>query len=149
MLSILKNAAFIGLISVMLFTHAYAEPNSTTESSIEITPLTEDDATTVVLSYLSALQQGDTVTIKHLLGGKYLEKRRVVLDNPNYANTLSRIYSSATSKVLGTEVIDLKSMAVDTQIELSKDEILQSRFIIMRDKDQQLKIVEELDNSNL
>jgi len=148
MLNYLKRAALISLMSLLLFSNGFAELESSSANE-QATPVSGEEATSVVSSYLSALAQGDTSTIKLLLGGKALEDRRIVLDNPSYANSLSKIYSNATSKVLGTEAIDLQNIAVDALIELSQDEILQCRFIVARDENQQLKIIEELEHSQL
>ncbi len=152
MLNYFKQAMLISLMSLLFISYSSAEINeqdSDLEQAQVQTPLSEDEATAVVLSYLDALSQGDTLTIKQLIDGNYLEKRRGILDNPNYTNTLSRMYSNANSEILGTEYIDdqQQRIAVDTLIELSKDEILQSRFIITR-VDQELKIVEEVESAN-
>lgn len=103
----------------------------------------ESEARSVVLTYLDALGQGDIFTIKQLLGDEFLEQRRNALDNPSYSSFLSKRYSLASSSIVGTQQLNQHQMAVDALIELSPDEALQCRFIVIQDENAQLKIVEE------
>ncbi len=106
--------------------------------------ISDDEARSIVVTYLDALSQGDTFTIKQLLGGKYLDKQSRLLSNPSYSNMLSKLYSSATSSIVNTEIINQKQIAVDARIELSPQEVIEPRFIISADEQQQLKIVDEI-----
>lgn len=113
------------------------------QNLIQDTFVSDIEAEAVVSTYLGALQQGDTITIKQIIGGNLLEARGNLLDNPSYSNTLSRIYSTANTNVTKVSYIDSQRIAVDTVIELNPDEILQCRFIVAKDESEQLKIIEE------
>ena len=143
MLNNLKNAALISLVSLLLHSYTYAQNENQIAENLTI----ESEASSIVLNYLDALSQGDTIAIKELLGGQYLENRSTQLDNPNYTNTLSKIYSNANSEILDTEIIDDINIAVDTKIALSPDEILWRRFIVTKDDDEKLKIIDEREHS--
>jgi len=103
----------------------------------------DQEARAVVATYLDALAQGDTFTIKQLLGSDYLQQRQSILDNPAYPNLLSARYSVATSRILATQQINQNTMAVDALIELSKQETLQCRFILAKSGSDQIKIIRE------
>ena len=103
----------------------------------------EDDARSIVITYLDALSQGDIFTIKQLLGDDFLDQRRNALDNPSYPTFLSNRYSLASSSIVRTQQISQNQIAVDALIQLSPDEALQCRFIVAQDENANLKIVEE------
>lgn len=135
----LLRVAFAGLACLLLCSTGWAQDQN----------LPSDyEARSIVLTYLDALSQGDVFTIKQLLGGDFLEQRRNSLDNPSYANLLSKRYSLATSSIVGTQQINQHHLAVDALIELSPDEALQCRFIVAVDENEQLKIVEETHYDN-
>ena len=116
-------------------------------TATQAAPFSEADAKSVVLRYLDALSQGDTQTIKQLLGDEILESKGIILDNPNYSNMLSKMYGLASYDVIGTSVVDEQNIAVDTVINLSPDERLNPRFILAADNGEDLKIVEEQESA--
>ena len=140
----LLRIIFAGFLYLLLCTMGWAQEQNLPQDN----PLSDIEAESVVSTYLGALQQGDTVTIKQTLGGDLLEARGNLLDNPSYSNTLSRIYSAANSNITRVSYIDAQHIAVDAVIELNPDEILQCRFIVAKDENEQLKIVEETHYDN-
>ena len=135
----LLRIIFAGFLYLLLCTMGWAQEQNLPQDN----PLSDIEAESVVSTYLSALHQGDTVTIKQTLGGDLLEARGSLLDNPSYANRLSKMYSTASSNIVRVSYIDAQHIAVDATIELSPDEVLQCRFIVAQDGSEQLKIVEE------
>jgi hypothetical protein len=133
-----------GFLYLLLCTIGWAQEQNLPQDN----PLSDIEAESLVSTYLSALHQGDTYTIKQTLGGDLLEARGNLLDNPSYSNTLSRIYSTANSNITRVSYIDPQHIAVDAVIELNPDEILQCRFIVAKDENKQLKIVEETHYDN-
>jgi len=105
--------------------------------------LDNSEANSIVSTYLSALSQGDTITIKQVIGGEYLNKRTKQLDNPNYSSKLSKRYSLASSRIIETRATNQESYEVDVVIELNPDEVLACRFIVAMNEEGQLKIIDE------
>jgi len=130
----LTRIILFSLVGLCLYTNSWAQEQSAPS---------DEQARAAVATYLDALAQGDTFTIKQLLGGDYLQQRQSILDNPSYSNLLSARYSVATSHILATQQINQSQMAVDALIELSKQETLQCRFIIAKNKHDQIKIIQE------
>jgi hypothetical protein len=89
-------------------------------------------ANSVVNSYFIALSQGDTVTIKSLLGGDLLEKRKRLLDNPTYQGQLTSIYNNARLNIT-SNVISNDSIAIDGVITLNSGETLHRRYLLRKD----------------
>jgi hypothetical protein len=89
-------------------------------------------ANSVVNNYFIALSQGDTVTIKSLLGGDLLEKRKRLLDNPTYREQLISIYHNAHLNITNN-VISNDSIAIDSVITLNSGETLSRRYLLRKD----------------
>ena len=90
------------------------------------------EADAVINNYFTAQTQGDTGTIKLLLGGVLLEKRKRLLDNPTYPDHLIGIYSNArieiTNNVTGND-----SITIDAVITLNSGETMNRQYLLKKD----------------
>jgi len=92
------------------------------------------EAENVVMSYHSALTQGDTTTIKSLLGGDLLKKRRRLLDNPTYPEHLIRIYNGSTMEIVRNS-INNGLITVEVNIILETGTTQKRRYLLKRNED--------------
>lgn len=92
------------------------------------------EAENIVRGYHLALTQGDTTTIKALLGGDLLEKRRRLLDNPTYPDHLLSVYSGSTIEITKNEMSN-DSVTIEANIILGTGAIQQRRYLLKRNED--------------
>jgi hypothetical protein len=86
----------------------------------------------VVSAYLGALVQGDLETIRQLLGGSFLRKKEMLLNNPDYSARLVELYSGASYEITRLEgEVDGRS-AVDVHLDMGTGGVLGTRFIVDR-----------------
>lgn len=102
------------------------------------------EAEAVVLNYFDALYRGDTVTITTLLAGELLEKRESLLSNPHYAAQLQDLYRDAQFEVVGYDTLDEDAVAIDARISLNEQEVIRSRFILIKDASGQFLVHQEV-----
>jgi len=107
----------------------------------------EENAQNLVSQYLAALIQGDTELLLDSIGGDLLERRRVLLQNPDYSTYLTEVYMGASVSVTGSRQLTANSVAVDAVIEKAADEQLGLIFLVevVKDKGKKLLIVAEQD----
>lgn len=115
---------FILFIFISIAVINYSHAASLTRDQLE--------ADAIVNNYFSALTQGDTNTIKSLLGGDFLEKRKRLLDNPTYPEHLIGIYNNARIDITNN-VISNDSITVDTVITLNSGETMNLKYILKKD----------------
>ena len=121
----IKGLAYILMILPLLYANiAQSAPQS--DAQIE--------AENVVRTYHLALTQGDTITIKSLLGGDLLLKRRRLLDNPIYPSHLIEVYGGSTITIT-RNILNNDSITIEADITLGTGEILQRRYLLTRNTD--------------
>lgn len=111
------------LIILLTGTTAWADEQQTAE---------QEEAQAVVTRYFDALAQGDTETIKYLLGGKFLQRREKILSNPVYPDLLSELYALAEFEIIRSAPVGNNAIAVDTIITLNPQEIIKTRFLLAK-----------------
>jgi len=105
---------------------------------------TKNDARNVVNQYFAALSQGDILAIKDVIGGKILQKRRRLLDNPTYPAFLSKIYQSASFEIVSIELTASKGVKVTAKITLNNNESMPVELLLQADpRVNRLLIVDE------
>ena len=92
------------------------------------------EAENTVRSYHLALTQGDTTTIKALLGGDLLKKRRRLLDNPTYPDHLLSAYSGSTIKIINN-TSENNSISIEADIILSTGEVQRRNYLLKQNVD--------------
>ena len=90
------------------------------------------EARAVLESFLNAQAAGDIETIKESLGGKLLEKRLRLLNNPEYASFLRDIYKDASFEILNYTNLQKDSIQIDVRIDFNKQESKQMRFLLLK-----------------
>jgi hypothetical protein len=101
----------------------------------DITPVSQQQAETVVNDYFLALTTGDTSTIKSLLGGSLLEKRKRLLNNPSYPAHLMDIYNEAQLEITGNTISN-KSITIDATITLNSGKAIKRRYLLKENTNQ-------------
>jgi|GEM_PF-3217323 len=92
------------------------------------------EAENVIRSYHLALTQGDTTTIKALLGGDLLKKRRKLLDNPTYPAHLLNVYSGSTIEIVNN-TSENNSISITAKIILGTGEIQGRDYLLKQNND--------------
>jgi len=90
------------------------------------------DAACVMDKYFQALREGDTRTLKNLLGGYLLRKRKQLLENPRYPALLKKTYRNADFHILNSDVANNK-VTIDVDIIFNSSEKITMRFLLIRD----------------
>ena len=90
-------------------------------------------AVATVTAYLTALTQGDSAAIEGLIGGRFLDERRALLNNPTYPAMLRKLYGQAKFSILGSARADANRVHVDARIVLNPDERIEKRFYLAND----------------
>jgi hypothetical protein len=91
-------------------------------------------AESVVNDYCVALINGDTKTIKQLLGKTLLKKRKKLLDNPQYAYILRERYNNSRYAIFGNKLIDENKVEINVNIVLNEQESLKMKFILIKEQ---------------
>ncbi len=90
------------------------------------------ETTSVMDQYFGALTNGDTATLKMLLGGDLLKKRSSLLNNPEYSGYLSATYLNATFKILSYDTTDPDIVRIDTLITFNQDESIRKQYTLTK-----------------
>ncbi len=93
----------------------------------------EQDARTVLTRYFDALGQGDTSTLRSLIGGDLLRKRARLLDNPTYPSHLVEVYRNAGVQFDQFTTRENDTVVVDVIITLATGEKLKQQFLLAKD----------------
>lgn len=93
----------------------------------------EMEAQAVLTRYFDALSQGDTLTLRSLMGGDLLEKRSRLLDNPSYPAFLVETYGSARYSIDNMEIISPTDIAVEASITFDQESTAQRRFLLRKE----------------
>mgnify|MGYP001184550214 CR=1 FL=1 len=87
----------------------------------------------VLARYFDALSQGDTRTLKSLMGPGLLERRIRLLDNPTYPGYLAETFGQARFNIVGYSETE-EGLVVDVSILLpggNNDDRLEKRLILI------------------
>ncbi len=91
-------------------------------------------AESVVIDYCVALINGDTETIKKLLGETLLKKRKKLLDNPQYDDILRERYSNSRYVIFENKLIDENQVEIDVIFVLNEQGSFKRRFVLTKEK---------------
>ena len=92
----------------------------------------QKDAVAVLNVYLNALIEGDMEGIRGSIGGYLLEKRKKLLDNPDYPSLLRDAYKDASFEILNCKILKKDSTQIDVRIDLNEKESRQLRFLLIK-----------------
>lgn len=93
----------------------------------------QNEAVDVVKVFLNALIGGDTQTIRESLGGDLLNKRKKLLDNPNYAMFLEDTYGDARFEINDCKRINMGRIMVSATVFLKNNETRKMEFLLIRE----------------
>ena len=97
----------------------------------------------VIENYFTALQTGDTVEIRRLLGGNLLKSRARLLTNPTYPLTLIEWYRGASFAITGTYIVDANNVSVETSVSRSNTQQVKYNFTLTKDNNDEFHITDE------
>ena len=89
-------------------------------------------ARSVVEAYLGALVQGDLAAIRQVLGGTFLKKNEILLNDAGYSAKLIEIYSAATYEITGLRGIRGSKVEVDVKLNMSPSSFMDTRLIVSK-----------------
>ncbi len=89
-------------------------------------------AAAIMDQYFLALTSGDTASLKTLLGGRLLEKRKKLLGNPAYSGHLKKTYQDANFKILNYKSNTPDSVTVEVLITLAESETVRKNYRLER-----------------
>ncbi len=95
----------------------------------------EIEAQAVLVSFFNALVEYNTKKIETLLGGKLLEKRKGLLNNPDYSEFLMAKYSNAGFEILRIKGNKKNKIEIDAKIILNDQESMQERYFLEKTTD--------------
>lgn len=97
----------------------------------------------IVENYFVALQSGDTVEIRNLLGGELLRKKKRLLSNPTYPYTLQDWYRGASFSISGTYIVDANKVNVEAIVSRSNTKQVKYSFLLEPDSNGVFRITSE------
>ena len=122
----MKRRWLLGLIgSVLMFGQSVA--HSETAGPADMT-----QARSVVEAYLGALVQGDLAAIRQVLGGTFLKKNEILLNDAGYSAKLIEIYSAATYEITGLRGIRDSKVEVDVTLNMDPSSFMDTRLIVSK-----------------
>lgn len=90
------------------------------------------DAACIIDKYFQALREGDTRTLKILLGGYLLRKRKQLLENPRYPALLKKTYRNADFHILNSTIAN-NQVTIDVDIIFNSSEKITMRFLLIKE----------------
>ena len=93
------------------------------------------EAENVIKIYHLATTQGDTATIRSLLGGDLLKKRSTLLDNPTYPQHLISVYGGSTIEIMKNIIGNNGSITIEAKILLKTGEVQQRSYLLKENTD--------------
>ena len=85
-----------------------------------------DEAVAVIEQYFNALSEGDTNTIRSLLGPSLLKQRERMLQNPTYSTYLIKHYNNIQHTISVPQLLNDNTVAI--KVELSRDNTIQHKY---------------------
>ncbi len=92
----------------------------------------ELQAEAVLVRYFDALKQGDTSTLKTLLGGALLKKRLALLNNPTYPTHLINVYKDAQFQITGQQTINNGRIEITATLFLGQQDFQKKTFLLIK-----------------
>ena len=90
------------------------------------------EASSIMNQYFAALVNGDVITLKSLLAGDLLNRRRSLLDNPEYPGFLSTTYMNATLKVLNIDASRPYTVVIDALITFKQGDSIKNEYVLRK-----------------
>ncbi len=101
--------------------------------SIHAQGTAESEAEGVLLRYFDALSQGDTLTLRSVMGGTLLETQSPLLDNPTYPAWLVETFAGASFSIDGIETLSEAEVAIEASIVFGVDDAIPRRYLLRRE----------------
>ncbi len=145
---------FLGLLDVSVSEVSFAVEQQIIKVIPGETLTTEEiEAEATLISFFNALVEYDTKTIETLLGGKLLEKRKSLLNNPDYSELLMAKYSNASFEIVKIKGNKKNKIKIDVKIILNDQESIQVRFFLKKTTDptdliQEYRIYKQIEQTN-
>lgn len=93
----------------------------------------ESEAEGVLLRYFDALSQGDTLTLRSVMGGTLLETQSPLLDNPAYPAWLVETFAGARFSIDSVETLSEVEVAIEASIVFGVDDAIPRRYLLRRE----------------
>lgn len=90
----------------------------------------EYEAKQTLLRYFDAVRQGDTGTMRSLIGGRLLEERELLLGNPTYAGYLAATFANADFSVGRVEMLGRSGILVEAFIMHGPNDIVVRHYVL-------------------
>ena len=91
------------------------------------------EAEDLLFRFLDAQIEGDTGSIKKMLGGNLLNKRKKLLNNPSYPDFLRRTYKNACLQIIDCKRLQKNTIQVNTIIIMNENESIHVNFILVKE----------------
>lgn len=132
----LRSQLLLAVCSASMAVSVLGAPNAEAEEPFD-----------TVTRYTEALQSGDTIAVKALIGGRLYQKKELLLDqNEEYPDFLRDFYEGAEFQVLG-ELIDVgpRGQGVAVEILFADGNSSEIIAIVERSPEGTWKVVDEVD----
>jgi len=103
----------------------------------------DTEAEQVITQYFNALINGDTATIRGLLGTRLLKQRSRLLSNPVYGDKLRELYGNANFEVLSKKVVSSAAAVVVVEVIYNTNDKATFKFLLMEESPSGMKIFRE------
>lgn len=121
----MKFAQIVFVISALVLSTQTAGAQPLSQSEME--------AKATLVRYFDALANGDTSTLRSLMGGDFLNKRSRLLDNPTYPSHLIGAFQNAVFSFTRLTPMDNENITADITITLPTGEKMNKQFLLRRD----------------
>lgn len=122
----MKRRWLCGLVwSVLMFGQSAAHSEAATPADMA-------QARSVVEAYLGALVQGDLASIRQLLGGTFLKRNEMLLNDADYSAKLIEIYSAATYEITSLKGVRGSKVEVDVTLNMDLSNSMDTRLIVSK-----------------
>jgi len=92
----------------------------------------ELQAEATLMRYFDALKQGDTSALKSLLGGRLLQKRLALLNNPTYPGHLINVYQNAQFYINGQQTTANGRVKITATISFDQQDSQKKTFLLVK-----------------
>ncbi len=93
----------------------------------------ETEAEGVLLRYFDALGQGDTRTMRAVLGGELLVTESALLDNPTYPAFLVGKFAGVRFTINRIETLSETEIAIEASMIFGEDDAVTRRYLLRRE----------------
>ena len=84
----------------------------------------------LINAYFTALKEGDTEAMRHMLGGRLALERASLLASSNYVDQLRLVYGEADFEIVKTRVVGPMKVQFDSKVALTANQKLFLRYIV-------------------